>query len=82
LFALAAQVDEQDGTEPVMQCADAGILSYSVYVPAVGGRARRVVLRSEGDLIRENKSAAARELARKLADHRFFTPIEGCQPVN
>ena len=68
LERLARVGDIGDGYEsPNLACADAGGVSYEAYAydPA-GGRYTPIVVRQEGDLIRQNTSGAGRELAEWL----------------
>ncbi len=80
LFALVREAAAGSVTSPVNRCADAGYLTYSAYQATAGERSERILLRAEGDEIRDNRASAARQLARRLASLGLMTPIEGCQP--
>ncbi|MEO5510071.1 MAG: hypothetical protein ABIV28_06030 [Longimicrobiales bacterium] len=82
LFTLLRSAAHGTVSDPVNRCADAGVLSYSGYEGLDTPTTNKIVLRTEGDMIRENKSQAARELATKLAGLGLLIPISGCQPGN
>ena len=66
---------------PQYGCADAGTVTYSVYLLDAGrGGYRRVVLRREGDIAQLNQSAPGRALADWLRTLQLLPTIDGCQP--
>jgi len=68
-------------TEPIGRCADAGTLVFRAYTfDSQRAVFKPVLLRSEGDLIRENTSGAARAIYEYLDDLDLVQHISGCQP--
>jgi hypothetical protein len=66
MFALANTAASGSLSAPVNHCADAGETTISAWIPRGNGHMKRVLIRMEGDIVQENKSAAARSLAAKV----------------
>ncbi len=65
-FALATDASKGTVTSPMNRCADAGEWVISAYLPTDNGRFNRVLIRQEGDMVRQNKSSAAKDLAARV----------------
>jgi len=65
-FALATEASKGTLTSPMNRCADAGEWVLSAYLPTDNGRLNRVLIRQEGDMVRENTSSAAKDLAARI----------------
>lgn len=71
-FALATSASTGTVTSPVNRCADAGEWVISAYLPTGEGHFKRVIIRQEGDMVRQNTSAAAKELATRVDELKLM----------
>ena len=76
-----AQLNQAQVTAEKMQCADAGRLTYRAYRYNAANRTYEpVLLRMEGDVARENTSAAAQDLIAYVRSLDLLEELLGCDP--
>ena len=76
-----AEVNAGQLSQERNQCADAGALTYRAYKYNPGNRTYQpILLRMEGDVARQNTSAAAQELVNYIRSLDLLDELLGCDP--